>query len=208
MLTTPRPGLEKPQAPSDADRRSMSSYRQDMWLFLFIIPVAVGLFMGQGLVLAFGIIGIVVGAVSWLWNRVSLEEVSYERHLDRDRAFVGDEVPISITLTNRKPVPLGRVRVDDSIPPEIQVIGGDMGERHGEGLQTLSHSTSMSWYERVRWDYRLKCTRRGYYRIGPAQVQSGDLFGFYGDEKTLPDQDHLFVYPTVIPLPEAGRARV
>ena len=27
-------------------------------------------------------------------------------------------------------------------------------------------SASMGWYERVAWEYRLKCTARGYYRLG------------------------------------------
>ena len=62
----------------------------------------------------------------------------------------------------------------------------------------------MGWYERISWEYRLSCSERGFFRIGPARVESGDLFGFYSSEMTVPDHDYVLVYPRVIPLPELG----
>ena len=83
---------------------------QDLWLTLFVILVLIGIFASQGLVIGFGVIGLLVVGVSWLWNRVSLEEVSYRRDLSQRRAFIGEEFSMSVTLVNSKPVPLGRIR--------------------------------------------------------------------------------------------------
>ena len=181
-----------------------SRFGQDAWSALFIVLVVLGFITGKPVVIGFGLMGMVIVTVSWLWNRVSLEEVFYERHLPRDRAFVGDEITLTVTLTNRKPVPLAWVRVVDSLPDEIQIADGDAGarpERQGQGLQ---NSTSMGWYERVRWDYRLRCTQRGLYRIGPAQIRSGDLFGFFNSETTWDHRDQILVYPEMVPLQELG----
>ena len=71
-------------------------------------------------------------------------------------------------------------------------------------VQTLRHRTSIKWYERLRWEYRLRCTKRGLYRIGPANIQSGDPFGFLSNVKSEPRQDSVVVYPQVVPLEELG----
>ena len=68
----------------------------------------------------------------------------------------------------------------------------------------MVHRTSLAWYERVRWEYTVKCENRGFYRIGPARLKSGDLFGFFGSEKELAVNDYLLVYPRIVPLPEMG----
>ena len=178
--------------------------RHELWLFFFAVLVVTGIITGQVLIGGFGILGLIVGSIAWLWNRLSLEEVTYERSLARNRAFVGDEVPITVSITNKKPVPLGWLRLYDRIPPDVEVRGGQMGEQVGATALSLVLSASMGWYEKVVWEYRLKCTARGYYRLGPARLESGDLFGFFTSEKMVPQRDDLLVYPEVASLPELG----
>ncbi len=178
--------------------------RHELWLIFFAVLVAAGILAGQVLIGGFGILGLIIGSIAWLWSRLSLEEVTYERTLARNRAFVGDEVPITVSVTNRKPVPLGWLRLYDRFPPNVEVQGGRMGEQVGATPMSLVLSASMGWYEKVVWEYRLKCTARGYYRLGPARIESGDLFGFFTSEKTVPHRDDLLVYPEVTTLPELG----
>ena len=40
--------------------------------------------------------------------------------------------------------------------------------------------------------------------LGPAHVESGDLFGFFSSEKSFSSRDYLLVYPTVVPLADLG----
>ena len=56
-----------------------------------------------------------VAGISWLWNKVSLEDLYYQRTLDQQRVFIGEETTLTITLSNRKPIPLARVEIQDEI---------------------------------------------------------------------------------------------
>ena len=167
----------------------------DLWIAIFIILIIIGVFAGQGLVIGFGIMGLLVAGVSWLWNKVSLEDVSYERSLSQNRVFMGEEVHLSISLINKKPVPLGKLETADDIPIEIEMLDAEMVPSANPNTHTLRHTTSVAWYERIRWEYTIKCSQRGLYKMGPVHVESGDLFGFFNNAKTLSHQDYLLVYP-------------
>lgn len=176
----------------------------DLWITVFVILIFIGIFAGQGLVIGFGVMGLLVAGVAWFWNRVSLEDLSYERQLSQQRVFIGEEFTIQITLTNKKPLPLGKVSVEDDFPESIEVADADMVLSPYPETNTMRHATSMAWYDRVRWEYTAKCSRRGYFRLGPVRIESGDLFGFFNSEATLRDRGYVLVYPKVYSLEELG----
>ena len=175
---------------------------RDLWTALFVILIFIGVSAGHGLVIGFGVMGLLVEGVSWVWNKVSLEKLSYERRVSQNRAFIGEEVSMTVTLTNGKPVPLAMVKLVDDVPDGIHVDSHDIAT--GSNARKLSRSTSISQYERIRWEYRIKASQRGLYRIGPARIESGDPFGLFSSERSDPDQELLLVYPKVVPLPELG----
>ena len=176
----------------------------DAWTFFFIFIIAVGVVLSQGLVIAFGVMGLAAGLTSLAWNKLSLEEVRYTREIPQHRVFIGEEVPMRVTLTNKKPVPLAWIRVEDELPSALQIVEGDVEINVHSNIQTIRHSSSMAWYERIHWDYRLKCTKRGLFKLGPTHLESGDPFGFLQSRKVEPPLDSLLVYPRVVPLQELG----
>lgn len=182
----------------------LSQLWQELWTGLFVVLVAAGILTGQNVLIAFGAMGLLMTGVSWLWGRVSLSRVTYERILPRRRVFIGETVPLSIVLTNSKPVPLGWVRVEDSIPDALTVEGARVTPSVDPNSSTLEHRTSMGWYERVRWDYSVRFDRRGYHRLGPARIDSGDIFGLFDSRARASDTDAVLVYPKVLPLAELG----
>ena len=171
---------------------------------MFIGLIAIGVFAGQGLVIGLGVMGLLLALVSWLWNRLCLEEVHYQRHIAQTRVFRGEETKLTISLVNRKPIPLGRVEIEDEFPEEIEIRDARVAPGSNPKSMILRHDTSLSWYERVTWEYTIRCDTRGFYRFGPARMESGDIFGFYESEATYKANDYLLVYPRVIPLPELG----
>ncbi len=174
----------------------------EAWILLFLVLVGIGLFTGQGIVTALGGMGFLVGGISWLWNRVSLDRVTYERSLSSRRLFIGEEVTLSVSITNRKPIPLGWLRVEDDIPDALELRDAKLTPTPRPKTQALVHSTSIAWYERVHWRYTLSSKQRGFYRIGPATLKSGDLFGLFTSDREDAHQDYILVYPRVVPLEE------
>ena len=176
----------------------------DIWVLMFVLLIIIGIFSGQALVIGLGVMGLLVALVSWLWNRLSLEDVHYEREIEQTRVFRGEETKLTISLTNRKPVPLGKLDLEDEYPEEVEIIGAEVTPSSNPKSMIMRLHTSISWYERIRWEYTIKCNTRGFYRFGPARLESGDLFGFFESESTYRATDYLLVYPRVIPLPELG----
>ena len=176
----------------------------DIWVLMFVLLIFVGIFSGQALVIGLGVMGLLVALVSWLWNRLSLEEVHYKREIEQTRVFRGEETKLTISLVNRKPVPLGRLDLEDEYPEEIEIVGAEVTPSSNPKSMIMRLHTSISWYERIKWEYTIRCNTRGFYRFGPARLESGDLFGFFESESTHRASDYLLVYPQVVPLPEMG----
>ena len=179
-----------------------SQFWQDFWVLLFAVLILVGVFAGKAPVLAFGVMGLSVSGIALMWNRIALERVAYERRFSRQRVFIDEEITITMTLANSKPVPLGRIKIEDEIPDGIEIEEADLVA--GPNVRTLRLHTSVAWYERIRWSYRVKARRRGIYYIGPARMESGDLFGFFASRRTASEQDYILVYPRVITLDALG----
>jgi uncharacterized protein (DUF58 family) len=169
---------------------------------LFILML-LALIVGQGLLALICILLLLTAGMTRLWDRWSLLRVTYQRELSQPRAFPDDEVELVIRISNRKPLPLVALSIRDLVPAKLQVLG-HATLLDTEGRQVLSRGASLRWYESVVWRYRLRCTERGAYRMGPAQIEGGDPFGFYRSVKDIAERTSLIVYPRLLPLDELG----
>jgi uncharacterized protein (DUF58 family) len=110
---------------------------------------------------------------------------------------------VEIEVENRKILPLSWLRVQDPWPkavgPENEEI---LAPSHIPDRGYLTNIFSLRWFERSRRQYNLKFRRRGSYTIGPAQIDSGDLFGFFERVREENDIKYLTVFPKLLPLSE------
>ena len=143
---------------------------------------------------------VVASGFGRLWSRYALRRVSYERFLGEQRAFPGEEVALTVRLTNRKPLPVAWLEVADQIPARLRPDTPNWQPASDAQTGFLVHLASLLWYQRSSWHYKLRCRRRGYYTLGPARLRGGDAFGFFPRERLLPATDHLIVYPRILPL--------
>ena len=104
----------------------LSRMWHEFWLILFAALIGVGIFAGAGMLIGFGVMGLLITGAGWLWNRVSLEDVSYEREFTQQRVFIGEKASLRITLTNRKPLPLSRALVEDEMPQSMELADADV----------------------------------------------------------------------------------
>ena len=174
--------------------------RHELWPVVSGLLVFVGLLVSSGLLLVVGSMVSVVWMTARLWERYCFRKVSYERKVGRRRAFIGDSIDYSVSLTNDKPLPLIWVELQDSFPEGLELQGAVI---RGASLETNRHhsiTASLLPYQRATWNFKMRCARRGYHRIGPVRMRSGDIFGFSATETRLSAVNDVLVYPRVIDL--------
>jgi uncharacterized protein (DUF58 family) len=123
--------------------------------------------------------------VAFVWSRYSLRGLAVTRETKSDRAQVGQ------TLVERV-----RIR-NDSRLPKLWVEAIDQSDMPGH---QMSRVVNLAANDANRWKVETWCSRRGKFQIGPLTLRSGDPFGLFPIEESVPDIRELIVYPAVIDL--------
>lgn len=174
------------------------------WVLLIVLLLILGAILGQGALVLIPILFAVAILMGWLWNRFVLYRTSYARDFDERRLFVGEALTMTVSIANPKPLPVPWLQVDDLFPAELSVTGRKLASSEIPKRHILNHVASLGPYERVRWDYAIECSQRGFYFFGPATLSSGDIFGIFGQRKQHDAIDRIIIYPRVVDLPELG----
>jgi len=168
-------------------------------LILLLAGILLAAWNGQTVVVILLGLTLSSAGIARLWSRFSLAGVGCERMVSEMRVFPGEHIELKLRLINRKLLPLPWIQLNDEIPlsfsPDVPLSPGN---RPGSGF--LSKSAAMLWYTKASWKERLCCHKRGYYQLGPIQLTSGDIFGFYPRCITQPIIDHIVVYPKIFDI--------
>lgn len=176
----------------------------ETWLLAALVLGWLGFASGSTALVIIAAMIFGAGGLSRLWSRLSLDRVTYSRHLSDRRVFVGEEVQLELRLENAKVVPVPWIEVRETLPRGMPAsvrtsIGG------AAGTQYLSRSTSMAGNDHLEWPLTLRAVRRGYFRIGPTRLRSGDLFGFFERFAEVGRPvDSVTVYPHTYTLTDLG----
>lgn len=175
----------------------------ERWIPFFISTFILGaLFRLPFLMTLSASLAFIMAVMNW-WRRHALDAVSYVRRPYYRRAFTGEIVNMKLEIENRKLLPLSWLRIEDPIPTAVAPEDeSQLAPSHIPDLSLLTNVFSMRWFQRIRRSYDLVFRKRGVYRIGPARLSSGDLFGLYEDSRELEDAQLLTVFPDLIPLPK------
>ena len=172
----------------------------DVFLVVSVLLLFIGLVASQGLLLVVGSLVILISLSAKLWDRLAFRQVTHSRSLSQHRAFIGDSLEYTVTLSNEKLLPLIWVDILDVIPEGLDLPGARLRSSSMELGQQHRITTSLLPYQRVSWKYNLLCTGRGYHRIGPVRLRSGDIFGFSSTETHFSATEYLLVYPRIVDL--------
>ncbi len=129
--------------------------------------------------------------LSRFWTRRSLDQICAERRLDA-RAFSGDDLKASLTLQNQGWLPVVWISIHESLPVDLS------------SPPFVRRIATLNPRARHTFSYTLHCRRRGYYTIGPLNLEAGDLLGVTRASQVDVGPDHLIVYPRVVPMKELG----
>ncbi len=134
--------------------------------------------------LAYLLTGVLVLSYLWAWTGTRFLEI--RRYTRARRSQVGEyfEETLEVRNTGRL-AKLWLELQDHSTLPRHQV------SRVINGLRGRA---------RYRWQVRTYCYRRGYFRLGPMTLRSGDPLGLFIVEQELPATSQVIVYPATVEL--------
>ena len=175
-----------------------------LWLFFTFVLLIISIITKQVPLFLVSLLFFMAGGVARLWDNYSLHRVEYHRRLSSHRVFFGEEVQMEVEVSNRKPLPLPWLQVDDEIPKEVTLLKGKTTQDYSMTHQLLSNLFSINWYHRIKRHYSIQCPHRGYFAFGPTKISSGDMFGFFTRYQEIDSLDNLMVYPKIVPLEKLG----
>lgn len=156
------------------------------------------------------VIGLVIGLVEVLrrmWQRRGLTGIEYERTLGATKVVLGDEIPLRMTVWNRKLLPVAWLNVDDHMTEGASIRERTVTSSDRPGLSVLRNGWTLGPFERVVREQHIVAERRGRFRFGPVRLEAADLFagGWSAEERALPDA--YLVAPRSVPI-HAARTRL
>jgi uncharacterized protein (DUF58 family) len=160
-----------------------------LWPILFLFVIAVVLRSELFFFLAYLIAGLQLAARLWL--RYGVQRLSWRR-VAPSRAFPGEPLMVAVEVVNNSLLPLPWLALHESLPPGLR------------SPPMVREVISLGPRERRTLTYTLVGRRRGYYRIGPLSIQTGDVLGLRERDLVGQAADPLTIYPHVLPLAELG----
>lgn len=158
--------------------------------FLVAVCLFIALLYGQRELTLLGllVLGITIG--TRLWSRLSLLKIHSSAMVDKPRLFPDESFVLQVSVENAKFLPVWlqmNVPFEDAFEP-------------ASGEMRFTGECGLLWYQQVRFDQKLIARQRGVYRLGPAWMRVGDLFGFFSRQKRTADDIQVIVYPRLVPL--------
>lgn len=170
------------------------------WFILFFILLVIGKLASMPLLMILATALAVSLGVAFFWQKYALHGVVYRRRFFYIRGFPGERIPLRIEVENRKLLPLSWLRTQDPWP---KIVGPEnidiLAPSHHSDQGLLTHVFSLRWFGRSQRNYTLVFRKRGVYRVGPALLESGDLFGFYECTKLVGPVEQLTIFPALLP---------
>ncbi len=178
------------------------------WYFLSLFLLLVEVVTRQPLVFVATLFTVLIALVPELWYRYALRHLVVRQEVDQQHLFFGEEVTLSMSIENRKLLPLPWLSVEDAITPALTVL-----KKQDLRLQRVSQdmlaTTWLLWpLQRVTRRYHMRCLSRGLHTFGPIHLRSSDPFGWLEADITLPITERLLIYPLVAPLETLGLASI
>lgn len=171
------------------------------WLRALILIAIVGLLLRTPYLVALSLSLLIILGLSHWWRQNALKNIIYRRRFQYRRAFPGEIYPVKVEVENRKLLPLSWLRIQDAWHKNVAPVDEEvLAPSHVQEMGFLTHVFSLRWFERTQRSYPLLFRRRGSYTIGPAVMESGDLFGIFTAESKIGSPERLIVFPALIPL--------
>ena len=99
----------------------------DTGVSLSIVLLIAAAVAGLPILLLVALVLLTITGTTAFWRRNCLNSIEYRRTFSADRAFVGDEIELTVQIVNRKLLPLPWLQVEDELPTTLGFKGGEVG---------------------------------------------------------------------------------
>ena len=163
-----------------------------VWLVQFLVGVClfISLLYGQRdlTILTLLVLGITIGTN--LWSRLSLSGIRCSSMVDKNKLFPGESLTLHVRAENARFLPVW-LQISMHVEGALDPLSGEMG---------FTSDCGLLWYQQACFNWGIVARRRGVYRVGAAHMKVGDIFGFFPREKRTASDNHVIVYPKLVPL--------
>ena len=125
-----------------------------------------------------------------VWSDQIIKNLGIQR-VFTNRAFIGDKIKVSLTIKNGSRLPIPWLMVNER------------NHWHLATTSSLRQVITLKGKETRTFTYILQARQRGYHKVGPTDIHTGDLLGMRSMMERL-EADYLIVYPKILPLAELG----
>lgn len=159
------------------------------WLTIVLFFVAAALRSEVFFYLLYVIVGLQV--LLRFWVRRGTRSLTWRRTAP-PAAFPGDVLNVELELANNSLLPIPWLSVYESIPPALRTP------------PMVREVLSLGAGERRVISYSVTARQRGFYRIGPLALRTGDVLGLGEHSLAGAEPTSLTIYPTILSLGELG----
>jgi uncharacterized protein (DUF58 family) len=159
------------------------------WLTILLFVVAAALRSDLFFYLLYVVVGLQL--LARLWLRQGVRRLRWQRRAPV-AAFPGERLTVELEVTNDGLLPLPWLVVNESLPASM----------HSPPM--IREALSLGAGERRVLTYELIGQRRGYYKLGPLSLQTGDVLGLGERNLSGETTDGLTIYPPILPLSDLG----
>jgi uncharacterized protein (DUF58 family) len=124
-----------------------------------------------------------------IWSQLASKKWSSSLLVNRTRVFAGESLTVSMKVINSGMLPAS---FEAAIPTGSLDLNGDSPSAQAEGI--------LLWFQSYNHSWDLGASHRGVHYIGPLNMITGDILGFYMKEAPGAEQIEIIVYPKLVPL--------
>ncbi|MFD1954728.1 DUF58 domain-containing protein [Paenibacillus thailandensis] len=138
---------------------------------------------------------------SKLFQRFGWSRLTYTRKFQKRAVFRGEQLELVEQLTNAKWLPVPWLRVESQLSSSLLFQRQDnFAVSSGQLYQNHKSFFALMPYSRITRRHRVKCLKRGLYRLDSVTLTIGDLAGFSRSARRMLLSDELVVYPAPAPV--------
>ena len=166
------------------------------WLIAILVLIGLALALKAGLIAFAGYVCLGVLLLSRYLAKSWITHIEGTREVEAGERQIGDSIEVVVKLTNTGTLPIGWLLFEDMLPeyvfkqrpPRLSIKG-----RRISVLYVPSNGTKSI-------KYKVTFNARGYYQLGPAFAESGDVFGLHRRHRVLTEPAFVLVLPKIVPL--------